>query len=149
MNTCIGHDDLLIVLVGFGLCLLILTLILLVVWRLLLGLGIWARRPYALKKRTLTYRGDVRRTLAHLQQLQAMIGSEAASGDPSLTDLARLLRSMQREYGRDASLEGVIQALVAQDLDRQLSAHKQRSAGVSRSVVTPEGAMQSREVVPA
>lgn len=143
MSTCLGHGDLLIVLVGFGLCFLILALILLVVWRLLLSLGLWARKPYALKKRTLTYRGDVRRTLALLQQMQAMIGSAAASGDPGLTDLARLIGSMRREFGRDASLEGVIQALVAQDLAQQLSARK------SRSVVTPEVGMQPQEVVVA
>lgn len=78
------------------------------------------------KKKQLSYTGDVRRTLGVLQQLQAMIGREAAEGDPGLIDLVQVIGSMQRAFGRNASLEGVIQALVAQDIDRQLAQRKRR-----------------------
>src|SRR5712692_9146549 len=61
-----------------------------------------------------------------VQELQVMIGRESAECDPSLADLVRLLRSVQREFGRSASLEGVIQALVAQDLERQRASRKRK-----------------------
>lgn len=81
---------------------------------------------YAPKKR-LSYTVDERRTLAVLQQLQAMLGAEAAASDPGLADLKRLLGSMQRDFGRNASVEDVIQLLVARDLERQLTARKRRT----------------------
>jgi len=59
-----------------------------------------------------------------LQQLQLLIGREAAERDPSLDDLVGLIRRAQREFGRRASLEGTIQALVVLDMERQLARRK-------------------------
>ncbi len=87
---------------------------------------LFPEEAYAPKKR-LSYTMEERRTLAVLQQLQAMIGAEAATRDPGLADLKRLLGSMQRDFGRNASLEDVIQLLVARDLERQLAARKRRT----------------------
>lgn len=76
------------------------------------------------KKRPPSYKGDVLRTIGVLQQLQVVIGHEATERDPSLADLACLIRSAQREFGRSASLEGTIQALVVLDMERQLASRK-------------------------
>ena len=67
------------------------------------------------------------RTIGVLQQLQVLIGREAAERDPSLADLMGPIRAMQREFGRRASLEGTIQSLVVLDLEEQLASGKQRS----------------------
>ena len=72
----------------------------------------------------LSYDGDVRRTVGALQQLQVLIGRENAERNPNLADLLRLIRTVQRTFGRRASLESVIQALVAQDIERQLAVRK-------------------------
>ena len=77
-------------------------------------------KAYAPKNESLSYKGDVLRTIGVLQQFQVMVGREAAECNPSLADLVGLIRSAQREFGRSASLEGTIQALVALDLERQL-----------------------------
>jgi hypothetical protein len=117
-----GTNDLLVVglwflLAGFslgiGTCFLI--------WKLMLA------KPTDSRK-LLSYQGDLRRTVAILQQLQVLIGYEAAEGDPSLADLLHLLQGAQRDFGRTATLEGVIQTLVAQDLEQQLMARKLQRA---------------------
>lgn len=105
---------------------LLLTGVCLVLFGFLLGMTLFflvrhllfPEEAYAPKKR-LSYKGNVRRTVGVLQQLQVMIGRECADRNPSLADLVDLVRSAQRDFGRSASLEGVIQALVAQDVARQ------------------------------
>lgn len=72
----------------------------------------------------LSYTEDVRRTLNVLKQLQVLIGRDAAEQDPGLLDIMRLLQDMQHVFGRSASLEAVIQALVAQDIKHQLVTRK-------------------------
>ncbi len=76
--------------------------------------------------------GDLRRTVAVLQQLQVLIGCAATESDPNLADLLCLIQAVQREFGRTAPLEGVIQALVAQDLEQQMT--------VRRKIETRQGA---------
>ncbi len=80
------------------------------------------------KRKLLSYNGDVLRTIGVLQQLQVLIGREAAECDPSLADLVGLIRAAQRDFGHRASLEGTIQALVVLDMERQLASRKRQSA---------------------
>jgi hypothetical protein len=82
--------------------------------------------------RPLSYRSDLRRTVAALQQLQVLIGCEAAENNPNLADLHCLIQTVQREFGRTAPLEGVIQALVALDLEQQMEVRRQRQAQDAR-----------------
>jgi len=85
---------------------------------------VFPEEAYAPKNKPLSYKGDVLRTIGVLQQLQLLIGREAAERDPSLDDLVGLIRRAQREFGRRASLEGTIQALVVLDMERQLARRK-------------------------
>ncbi|HZU01995.1 MAG TPA: hypothetical protein VFA10_20150, partial [Ktedonobacteraceae bacterium] len=93
-------------------CLLLLGMILgmllaLLLWQVTLPGKICAQKK---TRRRLVYMvGDVRRTIGALQQLQALIGREVAEGDPGLGDIVHFIRSMQRLFGKKASLEGVIQ----------------------------------------
>jgi hypothetical protein len=87
---------------------------------------IFPEEAYAPKNKPLSYKGDVLRTIGALQQLQVLIGREAAERDPSLADLVGLIRGAQREFGRRASLEGTIQALVALDMKWQLASRKRQ-----------------------
>jgi len=85
---------------------------------------VFPEEAYAPKNKPLSYKGDVLRTIGVLQQLQLLIGREDAERDPSLDDLVGLIRRAQREFGRRASLEGTIQALVVLDMERQLVRRK-------------------------
>jgi hypothetical protein len=85
---------------------------------------VFPEEAYAPKNKPLSYKGDVLRTIGVLQQLQLLIGREDAERDPSLDDLVGLMRRAQREFGRRASLEGTIQALVVLDMERQLVRRK-------------------------
>lgn len=76
----------------------------------------------------LSYTEDMRRTLSVLKQLQVLIERDAAEQDPGLMDIMQLLKDMQHTFGRTASLEAVIQALVAQDIKRQLISRKRKEA---------------------
>jgi hypothetical protein len=89
------------------------------------------------------YLTDLDRTLGVLQQIQVLL---AGSGDVSLADaclvrsvsladVARLVLSMQQEFGPDASLESVIQALVVQHLERQFARRRGRT-NVAQEVAT-------------
>ncbi len=69
-----------------------------------------------------------RRTIAVLQQLQVLIGAEPTRHDPSLADVERVLRAVQQAFGRYATLETVIQTLVAQDLAQQYAQRRSLSA---------------------
>jgi hypothetical protein len=63
---------------------------------------------------------DVRFLCAALQQLQVLFGSQpTVFYDPSLADIVHLIHSAQVRFGEDASLEQVIQSLVAEDIARQ------------------------------
>ena len=88
---------------------------------------VFPEEAYAPKNKPLSYKGDVLRTIGVLQQLQLLIGREAAERDPSLADLVGLMRRAQGEFGRRASLEGTIQALVVLDMERQLARRKRLS----------------------
>jgi hypothetical protein len=59
-----------------------------------------------------------------LQALQAFLGQEPTLRDPSLADLGALILHLQGTYGEHASLEDVIQTLVAKDTERQLAARQ-------------------------
>lgn len=72
------------------------------------------------------YFTDLDRSIGVLQQLQVLL---AADGDVNLADVAHLVLSMQQEFGPDASLESVIQALVVQHLERQLACRRGRMTG--------------------
>jgi len=109
-----------------GVCLVLFGFILGMLLFLLIRHWLFPEQACVPRKKRLSYTWDVRRTLGALQQLQVMIGRESAERDPSLADLVQLLRSMQRELGHSASLEGVIQTLVAQDIERQLACRKQK-----------------------
>lgn len=131
MNTCIIF--ILFVLVLLGTVLSGITLALL--WyrgqlRLLTAIPLFRRRK---RRATLSYTEDVRRTLDVLKQLQALIGRNAAEQDPRLTDIMQLLKKMQRTFGYTASLEVVIQALVAQDIKRQLVPRKRKHTTLTTS----------------
>ena len=69
---------------------------------------------------------DTRFACAVLQQLQALFGRKPTVDDPSLADLNAFIGQMQAIFGPDASLESVIQALVAEDIERQLVASRER-----------------------
>jgi hypothetical protein len=69
---------------------------------------------------------DTRFACAVLQQLQALFGRDPTEDDPSLADLSAFIEQIQATFGPDASLESVIQALVADDLERQLAAFRDR-----------------------
>jgi hypothetical protein len=121
-----GTNDLLVaglwfLLAGFSLGITACFLI----WSLVFAKPAGPRRP-------LPYQGDLRRTVAALQQFQVLIGQEATESDPNLTDLLCLIQAVQREFGRAASLEGVIQALVAWDLEQQLATRRQQRAQDAR-----------------
>ncbi len=75
-------------------------------------------------KPALAYKDDLRQTLGVLQQLQVLIGTDATQNNPSLAEVSRMIHTIQREFGKQASLETVIQALVAQDIERQLTQRK-------------------------
>ncbi len=87
---------------------------------------VFPEETYAPKNKPLSYKRDVLRTIGVLQQLQVLIGHEGAERDPSLADLVGLIRGAQREYGRRASLEGTIQALVALDMKWQLASRERQ-----------------------
>jgi hypothetical protein len=112
------------VLTGFCLVLFGFTLGMLVFF--LVRHLVFPEEAYAPKNKPLSYKGDVLRTIGVLQQLQLLIGREAAERDPSLADLVGLMRRAQGEFGRRASLEGTIQALVALDMERQLARRKRQ-----------------------
>ncbi|SRR5712692_3263778 len=122
MSGMITESELLLT----GVCLVLFGFILGMMLFLLVRHLLFPEEAYEPRKKRLSYTWDVRRTLGALQELQVMIGRESAECDPSLADLVRLLRSVQREFGRSASLEGVIQALVAQDLERQRASRKRK-----------------------
>ncbi len=121
-----------------GICCVLFGLILGMSLCLLIWHGMRPEKLYTLKKKkpSLSYTGDVRRTIAALQQLQAIIGYETARQDPRLSDFVALLRSVQRHFGRQASLEGVIQSLVVQDTERQLRQRKLRRAAIPQEKTT-------------
>jgi len=89
---------------------------------------VFLEKADAPKSKLLSYNGDVLRTIGVLQQLQVLIGREAAECDPSLADLVGLIRVAQRDFGHRASLEGTIQALVVLDMEQQLASRKRQSA---------------------
>lgn len=62
------------------------------------------------------YRSDLTRTIGVLQQLQVL----CTQGDTSLSDVIRVVRDMQSEFGESCLLETVIQSLVGQHLSQQL-----------------------------
>jgi len=107
-----------------GFCLVLFGFTLGMVVFFLVRHQVFPDKAYAPKNKSLSYKGDVLRTIGVLQQLQVMIGREAAERNPSLADLVGLIRSAQREFGRSASLEGTIQALVVLDMERQLVSRK-------------------------
>src|SRR6266851_5029096 len=59
------------------------------------------------------YRSELTRTIGVLQQLQTLV---AEPGAASLADVVQVVRDMQYDFGEDAQLESVIQALVGQHL---------------------------------
>ncbi len=107
-----------------GICLVLFGFTLGMVVFFLVRHLVFPEEVYAPKRAPLSYKGDVLRSLGVLQQLQVLIGREAAERNPSLADLAGLIRAAQREFGRSASLEGTIQALVVLDMERQLASRK-------------------------
>jgi hypothetical protein len=92
------------------------------IWSLVFAKPTDSRRP-------LSYQGDLRRTVAVLQQLQVLIGCATTESDPNLADLLYLIQAVQQEFGHTAPLEGVIQALVARDLEHQMAVRRQKRAG--------------------
>jgi hypothetical protein len=118
-----------------GVCLVFFGFCLGVVLFFLVRHVLFPGEAYAPKAK-LSYIGDVRRTLSVLQHLQAMVGREATGCDPSLADFVSLIRSVQREFGWNASLEGVIQALVAQDIAHQLAERKLKRVAAVEATVT-------------
>lgn len=78
------------------------------------------------------YLTDTDRMLGVLQQIQRLL---SASGAPRLSDVARLVLSMQHEFGTDASLESVIQSLAGRHLKRQVECLRAR-AGAAQEVTT-------------
>ena len=83
---------------------------------------------------SLSSQEDLRRTLAVLQQLQVIVGYEAATQNPGLRDLVDVVRMVQRAFGRNASLEAVIQTLVAQDIERQLAERKLQQTSAPQAI---------------
>ena len=67
------------------------------------------------------YRSELTRTIGVLQQLQTLV---AAPGTASLADVVQVVRDLQYDFGEDAQLESVIQALVGQQLAPQLAARR-------------------------
>ena len=67
------------------------------------------------------YRSELTRTIGVLQQLQTLV---AEPGAASLADVIQVVRDMQYDFGEDAQLESVIQALVGQHLAPQLAARR-------------------------
>ncbi len=109
-----------------GICLVLIGLTLGIVVFFLVRHLVFPDEGYAPKRAPLSYKGDVLCTLGVLQQLQVLIGREAAERNPSLADLVDLIRAAQREFGRRASLEGAIQALVVLDMEQQLASRKRK-----------------------
>jgi hypothetical protein len=70
------------------------------------------------------YSSDLTRTIGVLQQLQVLCAAQG--DDPSLADVVRAVGDMQREFGENAQLEGVIQSLVGQHLSLQFTARRQQ-----------------------
>lgn len=64
------------------------------------------------------YTDDLKRTIGALQQLQVLMASWQ---NPTLADVARLVLSMQQDFGSSEPLENVIQALVGQQLTSQMA----------------------------
>ena len=128
-----------------AICVLLLGFILgLLLCRLLLRLYSEAGMQQPVSRQPLSYRGDIRQTVAVLQQLQVMIGRKSAESNPNLADLATLLCTMQQHFGHVASLERVIQVLVAQDLEQQL---ENRRRGHQSLTTTAPCYVESRQKV--
>lgn len=68
------------------------------------------------------YRTNLARTIGVLQQLQVL----CADDNTSLADVIRAVRAMQHEFGENAQLENVIQALVGQHISQQLTARRRQ-----------------------
>lgn len=71
-----------------------------------------------------THEIDRRPMITALQQLQVVMRYENAGRDPNLADLFAFVQSAQQQFGESASLEDVIQALVIQDVERQMKSFK-------------------------
>ena len=67
------------------------------------------------------YRSELTRTIGVLQQLQTLV---AEPGAASLADVVQVVRDMQYDFGEDAQLESVIQALVGQHIGLQLATRR-------------------------
>ena len=69
------------------------------------------------------YADDLSRTIGALQQLQVLMASWQ---NPTLADVARLVLSMQQDFGSSELLENVIQTLVGQHLTSQVARRMSR-----------------------
>lgn len=67
------------------------------------------------------YRSELTRTIGVLQQLQTLV---AEPGTASLADVVEVVRDMQYDFGEDARLESVIQALVGHHIGLQLATRR-------------------------
>ena len=137
-----------------GMCLILfsflfVTLVFFLVQRFIFPKETYTRRTYTLRKRRRqrhSCKGG-RQAVQALQRTQTLLGRESAECDPGLADVGAYLQVLQQSlyaaqatFGRNASLEGVIQTLVAQDIEQQLaqragSATKKGSSSTAQDTV--------------
>lgn len=78
------------------------------------------------------FRGDVRQTLALLQQVQFILMQQTGTSDLNLAALAETIHGLQHRFGRSASLEQVIQHLAALDLQQQCQGRRHASTHATK-----------------
>jgi len=73
------------------------------------------------------YQTDPQRVIGVLQQWQAPLRDVATATTITLTDVQTVILALQQAFGPAATLETIIQSLVARDLREQLEQRHSRS----------------------